>query len=125
MGRTLLPQEVETYYIIPTIRRYFAQFLKETGMKQVEIAKIFNVKTATISQYINTKRGHQINFDKETIKEIKSTIPRIKDTLSYLKETQHLLKFMRKTHALCTIHKHLSTVPEGCEPETVGCHHEH
>ena len=120
MKKALLPQEIETFYIIPTIRRYITVFLKKK-MKQKEIAAIFQVNSATVSQYAK-KRGHQIDFDPKTINEIKKSAEKITNTLSYLKETQHLIDYIRRTKALCKIHKLLANVPEGCDPEQIGCH---
>lgn len=117
----LLPQEIEAHYVIPTIRRYLAEILKKEGMKQKDIAAIFNVKTATVSQYLNTKRGHQIQFDEEIITKIKQEAQKVKDTLSYMKVTQEILHYLRETHALCSIHKQLTNIPTGCTPAHVGC----
>ena len=77
-----MPQELETFYIIPTIRRYFAHFLKEQGLKQKDIAQILNINSATISQYRSNKRGHRFNFDAGTVVEIKKSVSRILKTLT-------------------------------------------
>lgn len=117
----LHPQEIETFYILPTLRRYFAICLKEQGMKQKDIAELFGITTASISQYSSNKRAHQIDFDEKTLEEIKISALKIKDRLSYLKETQHILTFLRNTNVICEVHKKFSEVPENCEPKLVGC----
>ena len=119
--KILLPQEIETYYIIPTLRRYFAQELKGLGMKQKDIATILSITSSSISQYASTKRGHLIHFPAEIEADVKQSASRIKDTVSYLRETQHILNRIRETKALCSIHRQFSNLPEHCIPETVGC----
>ena len=124
MSKILLhPQEIETFYVLPTIRRHLAIFMNERGLKQKEIAHILGINSATISQYRSSKRGHQVRFSKEVLDEIKSCAKIINDRTSYLKETQHLLQYIRHTNALCQIHKLFSDVPKECDPKRIGCHH--
>jgi uncharacterized protein len=118
---TLHPQEVETYYIIPTIRRYVALFLVENGMKQKDVATLLGVNTAAISQYRSNKRGSKIELPEPIVIEIKESARRVKDTFSYFQETQRLLHIIRQTKTLCQIHKQVSFVPENCTPEFMGC----
>ncbi|HIG93128.1 TPA: hypothetical protein HA242_03460 [Candidatus Woesearchaeota archaeon] len=122
VNKLLHPQEIETFYVIPTLRRYLALYLKEQGMKQKDIASLLMINTATISQYQSNKRGHQIDFDKNMLAEIKKSAVRIKDRMNYLREIQHLLRLIRSTKTLCEIHKKFSDVPKGCEPAETGCH---
>lgn len=119
-NKILLPQEIETFYILPTIRRYLAVFLKEKGLKQKDIAIIFMVNTAAISQY-STKRGRRIKLPEFIIEEIKRSAGQIKDSISYLKETQRLLRLIRTTKVLCLVHKQISSTPLGCNPQKTGC----
>ncbi|RME78213.1 transcriptional regulator [Candidatus Woesearchaeota archaeon] len=117
----LLPQEIEVYYIIPTIKRYLTQYLKESGMKQKDIAKLLQIQEATVSQYLSNKRGHQINFDSAIEQEIKKSSTRINDMSSYICEIQRLLKIIRHSKTLCNIHKQFSTVPSTCTAAEMGC----
>ncbi len=120
--KTLLhPQEIETFYLIPTIRRYFALFMKEKGIKQKDIANLMGINSATISQYTSSKRGHKINFAENIQFQIKQAANRIKDTSSYFRETQMVLEMLRKEKILCHVHKAFSAVPENCSAEEVGC----
>ncbi len=122
-SKTLLhPQEIETYYVLPTIRRYFALTLKESGMKQKDIAQLMGISSATISQYSSSKRGHQVQFPEDLIVEIKTAAVRIKDRLSYFRETQHILHRIREQCLLCQIHHQFSDVPDDCQPHEIGCH---
>ena len=95
--------------------------MKETGMKQKDIAKILNINSAAISQYTNNKRGNKITFDESISQEIKKSAFLIKDTLSYLRETQRILNVIREKKEICRIHKQFSQIPDSCHPEDVGC----
>lgn len=118
----LHPQEIETFYILPTLRRYFALHLKERGLKQKDIADMLMINTATISQYTSTKRGHKITLNDFILKEIKKSSDNIHDQISYIQETQRILKIIRISGSICEIHKQVSLVPEGCEQPVTGCH---
>lgn len=114
VNKILLPQEIETFYIIPTIRKYIAIHLKKQGLKQKDIADIMMIDTSAISQYTSTKRGNKITINKEIQKEIENSCKHIKDPYSYIKEIQRILKVIRKT-CLCQIHKQISKVPRECK----------
>ena len=119
--RLLHAQEIETFYAIPTIRRYLAEFMLEQGKKQKEIAELFGTTTATISQYTSKKRGNEITFGPEVIKELKEASKRIKDMHTYMFETQKILKFLRTTEIICKIHKRFGGVPSDCNADAMGC----
>ncbi len=121
VNRLLHPQEIEVFYILPTLRKYFALNLKERGMLQKDIAELLEVEGATVSQYLSKKRANKIRFDENVLDEIRHSAARINDKLSMLRETQHLLRFIRHTNALCMIHHQISNLPANCNPEAVGC----
>jgi predicted transcriptional regulator len=114
VNKILLPQEIEVFYIIPTIRKYIAINLKKQGLKQKDIAAIMMIDTSAISQYASTKRGNKIKINKEVQKEIEKSSKNIKDPFSYIKETQRILRHIRE-NCLCEIHKQISTIPKGCK----------
>ena len=91
VNKLLLPQEIETFYVIPTLRRYLALNLLQQGMSQKTIALILGVQSAAISQYRSTKRGHKVEFDARILDEIKASASRITNHFTYLQETQRLL----------------------------------
>lgn len=122
MKQTLLHlQEIEVFYVIPTLRRYLAIAMKQRGMKQREIADLFSIEEAAVSQYLSRKRGNRISFDKPILKEISTSASRIVDRLSYIREMQRLVRLIKESGWMCRIHKQLSTLPSGCNPESVGC----
>lgn len=103
----LLPQEIETWYILPALRREFAEVLcKKYKMRQREIASILNVTEAAISQYKKNKRGVGVKFCGEMKKEIGKSAERVaKKTDSFQMELQKIFAFMRKEGHICDIHK--------------------
>jgi uncharacterized protein len=121
VNKILLPQEVETFYIIPTLRKHFAINLKERGLKQKDIAEILMINTSAISQYNAQKRGNQIQLNEEIKQAIKKSTKNIKDNITYLKETQKILRLIRTTKQICSIHKQFSVLPNNCDPEIIGC----
>jgi predicted transcriptional regulator len=117
----LQPQEIEVFYIIPTLKKSLAVCMKGDGLKQNEIAKLLQTEKATISHYINNKRGNKVQFDDYVLDEISKSASKIEGKLSLLKETQRLLRFVRSSGQLCKIHKQLSDIPGECSPEVVNC----
>ena len=121
-NHTLLqPQEIEVFYIIPNLRKEFAISMILQGLKQNKIAELLHVESATVSQYINEKRGNKIELDDNIKKEITISASRIRDSLSLVGETQRLLRLIRSSGNLCRIHKQLSDVPRECEPKLINC----
>lgn len=115
------PQEVEVFYLIPGIKKNLAVCMRKSGLKQNEIANLLQIEDATVSHYLNNKRGNKFYFEKEVLKEIYKSSKLIKDELSFLREVQRLLRVVKRTREICRIHKILSSVPEECTPELIGC----
>ena len=122
VNKIVLPQELETFYVIPALRRQLALAMDEAGMKQKDIAANLGINSAAISQYKSKKRGEKVEFNAEIVQQIKTSAVKIKDQLSYVRETQRLLHLIRTSGMLCQIHKQLSTIPSHCEPQLVHCH---
>ncbi len=122
MAKLLLPQEIETFYVIPTIRKHLALEMRTLGMKVDDIASLLTVNKSAVSQYLNQKRGNKIVLDQQVIEKIKEVTPKIKDNFSYLKATQEILQFIRDNQLLCAVHKLFSNIPHNCNPKDIGCH---
>lgn len=118
----ILPQEIETFYVIPALRRQVALSLHEKGIKQKDIAAILGINTAAISQYRSQKRGHKVDFQPQMQEEIAKSTAKITDRLTYIREMQRLLYVMRLSGSLCEVHKQLSDIPNHCELQAAGCH---
>ncbi len=121
VNKLLLPQEIETFYVIPTLRKHLAVALKQKGVKQKDIAEIFGINTAAISQYTSNKRGDKVQFTEEIHTQIVTSAGLIKDQGSYVREIQRLLFVIRESKVLCEIHKQFSAVPERCSMERTQC----
>ena len=120
--QTLLqPQEIEVFYVIPTLRRCLAMYMKFSGLKQRKIAELLQIDKATVSQYLHKKRGGKVEFDEAVLKEIAKSSKKIHDKLSYISECQRLLRLIRYSGNLCKIHKQVADIPEQCSPELINC----
>lgn len=122
LTRLMQPQEIEVYYIIPTLRRYFAQVLKERKLKQKEIARLLSVEESTVSQYCNAKRASKIIFSQEIGEKIRESTSRMQTPIDTIRETQFLLKYICSSGELCRIHKQLTDIPRDCNLQVMGCH---
>jgi predicted transcriptional regulator len=122
MNHSLLqPQEIEVFYIIPALKKYLAVDMKARGLKQKRIAELLCIKDATVSQYLNDKRGSKIEFGEEVLKEIKISVSLIGDKISLLREMQRLLRVIKHNREICRIHRELSDIPKECTPELINC----
>jgi len=117
----LQPQEVEVYYIIPTIRKYLAYALKRRGMAQRDIARLFMLRESTVSQYFNSKRASLVNFNPEVVKELEKSAEKIENSFDVIRETQRMLKVVRETKTLCDVHRKFSNIKFACDPFEMGC----
>ncbi|MBI4159064.1 hypothetical protein HY500_02280 [Candidatus Woesearchaeota archaeon] len=117
----LQPQEVESLYIIPALRKHFAVEMKKNGLKQKQIASLLCIEDAAVSQYLNDKRGNKIKLSKDTLNEVSKSTIGIRDKASFLRETQRILRFIGDTGEICKIHKQVSDVPEDCTPVLAQC----
>ncbi|MAG78728.1 transcriptional regulator [archaeon] len=111
-----LPQEIEVWYVIPSLRRELAKALMDFGLSQKEVAKKLNLTEPAVSQYLSGKRGKDVVFSQEVLKKIKNAAQRIKSSTSKLttnKEIFKLTELVRKT-CLCKIHKGLDKERRSC-----------
>ncbi len=118
----VLPQEIETFYVIPALRRQLALAMYSQGMKQKDVAEILGINSSAISQYRSSKRGDKITLNTAVLDNIQKSASTVKDKLSYIREMQQLLKLVRTSGLLCRVHKQLSDIPQHCEPTLVSCH---
>jgi len=119
--KLLLPQEIETFYVLPSIRKHMATFMKAKGLKQKDIAKVFGMRDAAVSQYLSNKRGCKLDLDKNIVKEIKKSSNKVKNSADMIRETQRIIKIIRKTKLLCKFCHQFGNVPKGCNPKLMGC----
>lgn len=99
-----MPQEVEVWYIIPSIRREFAIIMSKKGMPQKFIAEKLGITEAAVSQYIKNKRAHKIKFNQKTKKEIVVSVNRMLKNSHVITETQHICNLLKQTLSICQFH---------------------
>jgi uncharacterized protein len=113
----LMPQEIEVWYLVPALRRELAKNLvNEYNFSQKEVAKIFGLTPAAVSQYLNSKRGGDMKFskiEKQKILEVAEKISKNRDNAT--KDIYDLCVLLRKSKILCKLHKkHDDTVSRDC-----------
>lgn len=110
-----MPQEVEVFYVIPTIRRELAFAMKAAGKKQKEIAELLCVKESTISQYLNDKRATEVKLNEQLKSAATAAAARVKDKVTLIAETQKLLGLIKEGKTLCEIHRSIANIPKSCD----------
>lgn len=114
MEKTVLPQELEIWYLIPAIRKSLAKDLIKEGLSQREAAKKLGVTEAAISQYLKGKRAENIRFGEKIELEIKNSAEKILKGGSSVREIQLICRECRKSMVLCRIHKKHGHVSAEC-----------
>jgi len=113
--KLLHPQELEVFYFIPAIRKEFSVQMKKMGKGQREIAYLFGITEAAISQYISAKRATGVKLDREVKEEIAKSADKIKNPIDSIRETQKILGFLRRSRLVCKYHhKFLKFIPKNC-----------
>ncbi len=114
MKLATFPQEIEVWYILPAIRRELAIELAK-GLNQKKIADILHITEPTVSHYIHSKRGQEIQFNEEIknlIKEAAQTLT--KDENMLMREVMKISEYIKDSRFICQIHKNYSALPEQC-----------
>lgn len=101
---SMQPQEVEVWYVLPTIRQNLAKELLKLGIKKTEIAKKLEITKAAVSHYAGEKRGYSVKV-KGLYYEIKRAAKRIANGECATREIQKLCLLIRKKGLLCKFHK--------------------
>jgi len=111
-----LPQEIELWYVIPALRRELCKALKQKNLSQNKISKLLGITPAAISQYLNSKRGHKINFPVHIKREIKKSAENIINGQSEaFREIHFLCELIKQERILCAIHRAHGHVMDNCD----------
>ncbi len=121
-GPTLLqPQEIETFFIIPALRKELAKKLvKEKHLTQKRVAKLLGVSEAAVSQYLKDKRGDEVDLSTPEIQEALNSAVEIvaehgiENPLVMIKVIQELTKIVKDLKILCDVHKKYGAVDDDC-----------
>lgn len=109
------PQEIEVWYVLPTIRRELARVMIEKGVMQKDIARILGVTEASISHYQKDKRGGKVKLSKGVKEEIERSADIIlKDQYRLVDEIQRICRIIKKQKELCRIHKQFEKMHKTC-----------
>lgn len=102
-----LPQEIEVWYIIPSVRREFSRvFVEKHGLTLEKAGRIIGVTKAAVSQYLKNKRAKEFKLPKEIKKEIEKSAKILLTNESLaLKEILRILGLIKKSRCSCSICK--------------------
>ncbi len=109
------PQEIEVWYLIPTIRSNMAQCLVRKGLSQKQVANALGITEAAVSQYISNKRAAKIPLSDNSLKKIDEISEEIiGGRLDGFSGIQKICMDLRETKEICKVHAMLEGVPKGC-----------
>ena len=128
-----MPQEVEVWYVIPSIRRELALEMIEKGRTQKSIAKMLGVTEPAVTQYKLSKgkdssrsRGDRVDIPKKFQPEIDKSADAILDSWdkngeapktfeTMTREVNRIIKLLRDAGILCEVHReHCAGVHPDC-----------
>lgn len=116
--KTMLPQEIEVWYVIPALRRELARIIVEDrGLTQKKASTILGITEAAISQYLGRKRGKELIFSKNELKKINNTADKILDDKENMsKHLYELCLEFRGIDIMCKLHRRMdSNVSKNCD----------
>ncbi|MBN2367512.1 hypothetical protein JXC34_00710 [Candidatus Woesearchaeota archaeon] len=110
------PQEVQVWFVLPALRKEYVLAMKKKGLKQKEIASILGLTEPAVSQYLKNKRGSEVCFTDNVLKEIAESSQAIIDNKTdFRTEVQKILSHIKKTKFICKVcHDHIHT-SEDCK----------
>lgn len=121
-----LPQEIEVWYIIPTIRKELAKILtKRYNMTLEKAGNILGVSKAAVSHYLKSKRAKSIKLPKYIKNEIKKSAEKItKNNSITVKEITRILNLIKKYGCECEIcKKYNKGILEQCKMNPIKSHY--
>lgn len=102
-----LPQEIEVWYIIPTIRKELSKILTEKYKLTFEkTGEILGITKSAISQYLKSKRANVVKLPSRIRKEIeKSAKLIVENNKLAVNEIMRILALMKTTRCSCDVCK--------------------
>jgi len=115
MSEIMLRPEVETWYILPFIKKSVTLWLKSKGYKQTEISQMMAITPASVSLYCSGKRASVIETECQNIAKLISEIvskelasqKTLTPTMIYTTIAK-TLQVVESKGLVCQIHKSLS-----------------
>lgn len=98
-----LPQEIEVWYVLPALRREFANVLiKEHKLSQKKVAGLLQITEAAVSQYISGKRAGKVKFDMDVLAEVRKSAKRVvKGDVPLFTELERISKHLTVKQVVC------------------------
>lgn len=104
--KIIYAEEVEVWYILPSIRKNLVEGLVKEGLSQKEIAKLMNLTEAAVSNYLKKKRANSKIFPQDFNKEIGISTKKIISNKKLLhSELLRLNKLAISKGIVCKLHK--------------------
>jgi hypothetical protein len=102
-----MPQELEVWYILPSIRKELAKsMINDFGLKQKQAASLLGLTEAAVSQYLKDKRACGIVFSREMLREVKKSAGIIvRNKGKVVQEVMRLCNLCDVKKMLCALHK--------------------
>jgi hypothetical protein len=111
----LHPQEVEVWYVLPTIRKEMCRQLKKE-LTQKQIADMLGITEAAVSQYTGSKRAAKVKFSGQFNDELKRVCKQIAARkIDPFAGVQRLCRQLYKTGEICKVHKKIENVRACCD----------
>lgn len=114
MRKPTSPQEIEAWYVIPSIRRRFVELMVKKGLSQKETARKLGLTDSAVSQYMSGKRGADIRFSRKLSSEIGKSVNSLMDGGNAMKELQRICNLARKERVVCRLSIAMGCKPRGC-----------
>ncbi|MBI4020109.1 MAG: helix-turn-helix domain-containing protein [Candidatus Aenigmarchaeota archaeon] len=110
----ILPQEVETWYIIPAIRREMAKEIIRRGLSQRGAAARLGITESAVSQYVKDKRANKVSLKPAVLDEIRKSVDAVMAGGSAFSEIYRLSLELKRNMSICDIHRAHDDVPQAC-----------
>ncbi|MBI4439248.1 transcriptional regulator [Candidatus Woesearchaeota archaeon] len=115
---SVLPQEIQVWYVLPALRRELAAALIERhGLTQKKAAGLLGVSEGAVSQYQSAKRGAGVDLGNELGNEIELSCKRISDDgTQAMAELMRLSELESVKRIVCKLHiQQDASVNAGCD----------
>jgi predicted transcriptional regulator len=112
---SLMPQEMEVWYVLPSLRRALAGALvADHKLPQKRVAELLGVTKAAVSQYLSSKRAKGFTFDPTMKREVREAAARIAKGAAASQELYTLCSAVRRSGSLCKLHKGMADIDKKC-----------
>ena len=112
------PQEIEVWYVIPAVKRELAKsMINDYELSQKKVAEVLGLTESAVSQYINLKRAHELEFNDEFKALIKESAKEVMEGKhGMVRAIQMICDKYRRTKGICDAHKKFGVVyQENCK----------